>query len=129
MFKIFPVADTESAKKYTLACGAPFTEGAFTYAMTDHDTEALMGISQFEIGAGYGYIYALREPAGADDFEAMFILGRQTMSFIDTCGVHICRAPLDAAPATLMKAIGFKEQNGEYYCDMQGFFDGSHCAG
>ena len=55
----------------------------------------------------------------------MFILGRQTMNFIDSCGAHICYAANDAGDEKLICAIGFnKNQNGEYFVDMTGMFEG-----
>ena len=86
-----------------------------------------MGMSQFEIGNN-GYIYDIKEAPKCDDFEAMFILARQTMNFIDICGNHTCYASKDAGKERLLRAIGFKEIDGKMYCDMTGMFDG-HCGG
>ncbi len=74
------------------------------------------------------YIYDVKEAPNHDDFEAMFILGRQTMNFIDTCGAHTCYADKCAGIERLLKAIGFKENGDKLYCDMTGMFDG-HCSG
>ena len=66
----------------------------------------------------------------AEDYEAIFILGRATMNFIDLCGVHTLKATDNAADSTLLKAIGLRPiEDGSYFCDMTGFFDGSHCSG
>ena len=130
MFKISPIQDTEVQKKYAEACGIPCREGLFAYAMVDVDSLELMGMSQFEIGDGVGYIADLVPRVGYDDFEAMFILGRQTMNFIDLCGAHSVKASTETTDETLLRAIGFKKQDGgEYFCDMDGMFDGKHCSG
>ena len=130
MFKITPVQDPSVAREYAALCNIEIREGAFIYAMTDVETGNLMGMSQFEIMGEYGYIYNLSEAPGLNDFEAMFILGRQTMNFIDLCGAHLCRADKHASRAELLKAIGFKESADTYLaCDMSGMFDGSHCSG
>ena len=129
MFKITPIQDTSLAKKYIEACGANFRDLCFVYAMTDCDTDELMGVAQFELVGEYGYIFDLKEPEGSDDFEAMFILGRQTMNFINSCGLDICRASLDAGNSELIKAIGFKCYENFYECNTDGMFDGSHCSG
>ena len=130
MFKISPIQDTEVQKKYAEACGSPCREGLFAYAMLNVDSLELMGMSQFEIGDGVGYIADLVPRVGYDDFEAMFILGRQTMNFIDLCGAHSVKASAETTDDTLLRAIGFKKQeNGEYFCDMDGMFDGKHCSG
>ena len=127
MFKISPIQDKELQKKYAEECGAQFCPELFAYSMINQESGELMGMSQFEI-SDCGYIYDIKEMPQLDDFEAMFILARQTMNFIDTCGIHTVRAPLDAAGERLMTAIGFKSVGDEYFCDMTGMFDG-HCGG
>ena len=128
MFKITPINDKEMQKEFAAACGATFNPDFFAYAMTDAISGEIMGFSQFEIDGEFGYISALKPRLDYDDFEAMFILGRATMNFIDTCGAHSCRASSDASEERLIKAIGFKLIDGEYICDMTGMFDG-HCDG
>ena len=97
--------------------------------MTDDENGELMGISQFEINENGGFISDLREPADRSDYEAMFILGRATMNFIDLCGSHKCYAKKEAGDKKLLHAIGFKtEVNELLYCDMTGMFDGK-CSG
>ena len=128
MFKITPINDKQIQKQFAEACGAKYNEDFFAYAMTDAESGEIMGFSQFEIDGDFGYISSLRPKIGYEDFEAMFILGRATMNFIDTCGAHACRASLDAAEERLIKAIGFKLCEEEYICDMTGMFDG-HCDG
>ena len=127
MFKISPIEDKETQKKIIEQLGGKFREDFFAYVMIDNESGALMGASQFEI-AKDGYISDLREASGLSDFEAMFILGRATMNFIDMCGAHTCRASLDAGEERLLKSIGFKEVSGEYFSDMTGMFDGN-CKG
>ena len=129
MFKITPIQDVSLAKSYLEACGASEKALCFLYAMTDCDTAEIMGVAQFELTGEYGYIYDLKEPETLNDFEAMFILGRQTMNFINSCGLDICRASLDAGKPELMSAIGFKKYDGFYECNTAGMFDGSHCSG
>ena len=127
MFKITPIQEKTRQKEICALFGTEFRPEAFGYIMYDIDTEALMGFSQFEIG-DTGYIYDLLPAKGDDDFEAMFILGRQTMNFIDICGAHTCYARKHAGNARLLRAIGFKDKDESLFCDMTGMFDG-HCSG
>ena len=127
MFKITPIQDKTMQEEICSLCGAKFHSNAFAYHMFDIESGETMGMSQFEIGEA-GYIYDIKEAPDRDDFEAMFILARQTMNFIDICENHICYAAKDAASAQLLKAVGFKEEDGEYFCNMTGMFDG-HCDG
>ena len=128
MFKISPIETKEEQKEIIESLGGVYREDYFAYAMRDNESGALMGASQFEISKGTGYISDLREPEGLSDFEAMFILGRATMNFIDMCGAHECRASVDAGDERLLKCIGFKEVGGELFADMTGMFDGN-CKG
>ena len=128
MFKITPCRDKPRQKEICELCGAEFKPDAFAYQMIDARDGHLMGMSQFDISES-GYIYNIKEAKDLSDFEAMFILGRQTMNFIDSCGAHTCYAAADAGDEKLIHAIGFKKQdNGEYFRDMTGMFDG-HCDG
>lgn len=127
MFKITPIQDKAKQKEICELFGAKFRPDAFGYIMYDIDTDEFMGFSQFEI-LSEGVIYDLLPTKDTDDFEAMFILGRQTMNFIDLCGVHICKAEKESGDSRLLRAIGFKEIDGVLFCDMTGMFDG-HCSG
>ena len=130
MFKIFPIQDPSMQKQYAELSGSPYRDGAFAYAMCDASTHEPMGFSQFEIKDDGGWLLDLRPISAKDDYEAMFILGRQTMNFIDLCGTHILNATADAADEMLLHAIGLRiTKDGKYSCDMTGFFDGSHCSG
>ena len=125
MFKIIPIQTISEQKRIAELCDAECREGFFAYAMLDFDTLDVMGFSQFEINGELGYIADIKERVGNDDFEAMFILARQTMNFIDTCGAHKCKMAEDAATERLSLAVGFKKDGDGYSCDMTGMFDGN----
>ena len=130
MFKITPIQSFEEQKLCADKCGILAREGFFGYKMIDLDTSELMGMSQFEIREDGGYISELVPRVGYDDFEAMFILGRQTMNFIELCGARTVKASDAYTDCALLRAIGFKKlESGEYFCDMEGMFDGKHCSG
>ena len=124
MFKITPIQDKTRQKEVCDKCEAAFREDFFAYEMYECETLELMGMSQFQIGAE-GYISDIREFENRGDFEAMFILGRQTMNFINSCGAVICKASFDAGDPKLLSAIGFKVSDGDVLiCDTDGMFDG-----
>ena len=123
MFVISPVRDLEERNKIISELKMTEIFGSFMYSMKDKKTGALLGTSQFDICDGFGYIYDLRCATEPFDFEAMFILARQTMNFIEGCGAHICYADEAAADNAFLKAVGFNDQ---LFCDMTGMFDG-HC--
>ena len=124
MFKITPIQDKSRQKEICEMCGTTLRESFFAYIMYDCDTLEVMGMSQFEIGET-GHISDLREPEGRSDTEAMFILGRQTMCFIESCGASICTAERDAGDPRLLHAIGFRDDGNMLSCNMTGMFDGN----
>ena len=126
MFKITPVNDDAEMRELTSVASIPYFEGAFYYKMFDMESGELMGFSVFEIHKDFGEILALYEAEGRDDFEAMFILGRQTLNFIDLCGMHCVRADTSYASERLLLAIGFKKKEDSFAINLEGMFDG-HC--
>ncbi len=125
MFKISPIQDKKTQEEYANQCGAVFYPESFAYSMINNETDELMGFAQFDIADGVGYIKDLKARIGYSDFEAMFILGRATLNFIDLCGIHTCRASIDAGEERLIKGIGFKLVENEYVADLTGMFDGN----
>ncbi len=129
MFKISPIQDKELQKKFCAYCDIDYAEDLFAYSMINQEKGELMGVSQFDISGEFGFIHSIKPRIGYSDFEAMFILGRATMNFIDLCGSHICYADSRGGDLSLLKSIGFKETDeGRLFADMTGMFDG-HCDG
>ena len=127
MFKITPVSDIDEARSLCESLALPYFEGAFYYKMFDMESGNLMGLSVFELYAAHGEILALKESDGLDDFEAMFILTRQTMNFINLCGHKRCIATVAHAPERLLTCAGFKScDEGKMEANLEGMFDG-HC--
>ena len=125
MFKISPVQDKATEQKYLAAVGIADDGCAFTYAMTDVESGDLMAVARFDILGNEGFISRLAEVPARNDYEAMFILARQTMNFIDTCGAHICKAAADCADERFLLAVGFKKDDNGYSADMRGMFSGN----
>ena len=127
MFKILPIQSKEEQAQCAELCNAVYLAEAFGYAMRDFETESLMGFAQFDICGERAELYDLKPANGGDDFEAMFILGRQTLNFMEKCGAEIVYAAEGCADITLLKAIGFKLcDNGGYSIHIKGIFEG-HC--
>jgi hypothetical protein len=88
-----------------------------------------MGFSQFDLDGEGATLYDLKEKIGQSDFEAIFILGRATLEFVERCGAEECFAYLSAADETLLRAIGLRtECEGGLSGRIAGMFDG-HCEG
>lgn len=125
MLKVLPIQTKDHQKECAEKCDVPYIPDALAYEATV-DGE-LVGICQFRVTAEGGLIYDLASVPGIDDFESMFIMGRGTLNFIDLCGVHRARFVGEVKDATLLRAVGFKEnENGIFEINLEGFFE-DHC--
>ncbi len=113
MLIVKPIEDKETQRKICEECGVKY-DAAFL-ACSAYDGDKLIGIFQFEFSDGKAVIHDIREKPGVDDFEAMFIMTRGTLNFIDLCGFHLACCTSDAASVTLLKATGFREIEKNYF--------------
>lgn len=118
MLEIKPIEDKKTQKEYCVLCGVSYKADDMAYGASEGGK--LLGVCQFRIGNGTGYIHDLICADGVDDFEALFLMGRQTLNFIDLCGVH--KAEFCGEESRLTKAIGFKKDGGKLTMDLEGFF-------
>ena len=122
MLKVLPI---QTKTEQELACsriGIPYRKELLAYAATVD--EELVGVCQFRLGEDGGEIFDLAQMPGVDDFEAMFIMGRATLNFIDLCGVHYAFCRSTQIDEVLLRAIGFsKNSDGIYDVDLTHFFD------
>ena len=127
MLTVKPIQSKSDQEFFCSKCNIPYDEDLMAYgAYVDGE---FVGICQFAIKGDRGFIKNIAPVSGTNDFEAMFIMGRGTMNFIDLCGAHKAIAIKDAGNESLLKAIGFKQnENDEFFCDMTGFFEGN-CSG
>lgn len=127
MFTIKPIQDKAEQEALCEKCGITYDADCMAYKA---DVDGVFaGMSQFRITGDTGYIRDLVPSPDLYDFEVMFIMGRQTMNFIDLCGVHTCRCRKDAGRDTLLSGIGFRDDGSDtLYADTTHMFDGSDCA-
>ncbi len=120
MLEIKPIQDKSAQKALCELCGAVYRPDALAYSA--YDNGAPVGISQFRIIEDAGHLYDLCNTVGVDDLEALIIMGRATLNFIDLCGIH--HAYFEGKNVRGARAIGFREeQNGALYVSMEGMFE------
>ena len=128
MLKVLPIQSKISQEEICLRCGVKYDPDLLAYSATVDDQ--LAGVCQFKLSDKGGLIYDLAPVKDSFDFEAMFVLGRGTLNFIDLCGVHyaIYRGEAkDEQTERLVKAVGFKlTERGTYEVNLEGFFT-DHC--
>ena len=132
MLKVLPIQSKAEQEALCLRCHVKFDPDLLAYAATVDDDP--VGICQFKLTDRGGVLYDLAKIDGhvektpGADFEAMFVMGRGTLNFIDLCGAHLCEAARDAGDPKLLHAIGFRERDKKLFVNMTGMFDG-HCDG
>lgn len=128
MLIVKPILKKENQEEICAACGAVYD--ADLLACAAHEDDQLLGFCQFAFSGSTAVITDLRPKLGVDDFEAMFILGRGTLNYIDLCGIHYARCLPSAGDLSLIRAIGFKENDQKLLeMDLTDQFTGkcSHC--
>lgn len=105
MLIVKPILDKETQKELGNKCGVCFNPDALAFSA--YNDEEFFGFCQFEVSGTVATLTDLRSVA--DDFEAMFIMSRGALNYIDLCGFHIARCSSSAGNLTLLRAIGFKE--------------------
>ncbi len=120
MLIIKPVQDKKDQEAFCAACGVDYDADLLCYAAWV-DGE-LTGVSQFGLSGGVGHLIDLAPVKGGDDWDAMFIMGRQTMNFIDLHGIHSAVFDGKIEPAFAMK-LGFIMQDGVWKVDLTHFFE------
>ena len=130
MLKVLPIQSKAEQEALCQKCNVIFQPDLLAYAATVDDD--LVGICQFKLSAEGGVLYDLAkveghvEPAPGSDFEAMFVMGRGTLNFIDLCGIHSATF-VGHTDETLLRAIGFtKKEDGVWWINLEGFFT-DHC--
>ena len=128
MLKVLPIQSKITQEEICLRCGVKYDPDLLAYSATVDDE--LAGVCQFKLTDKGGMVYDLAPVKDSFDFEAMFVLGRGTLNFIDLCGVHyaIYRGEVkDEQTERLVKAVGFKlTERDTYEVNLEGFFT-DHC--
>lgn len=126
MLIVSPVQTITEKEELCKLCDIDLVDGAFMYVA--NVDEKPVGVSQFEIKGEYCHIHHLANTKGNNDFEAMFIMARQTLNFCDLCGSHDAYLlNAEKVDERLRVAVGFRlTSDQKWYMDLRGFFE-EHC--
>ena len=125
MLKVLPIQSKAEQEALCLRCHVKFDPDLLAYAATVDGR--LAGVCQFKLTADGGILYDLAPASDFYDFEALFVMGRGTLNFIDLCGVHRAFYDGTADNEALIKAVGFKKNDqGRFEVNLEGFFT-DHC--
>ena len=124
MLTVLPIQSKDIQRELCEKCCIDFIENAFAYRADDGD---FIGICQFYFKDDNGYIENLTYAPNVSDWEAMIIMLRASMSFMYRCGIKIVYLNGMTDTELLSKSGFLKNENGEYYIDVQKFYGGSCC--
>ena len=132
MLKVLPIQSKLHQEELCMRCNVNFNADLLAYeALVDEEP---VGICQFKLTDRGGILYDLAQITdqtesnpSCSNFEAMFVMGRGTLNFIDLCGIHYAIYGGTAPNEDLLRAIGFvKNAEGIFEINLEGFFT-DHC--
>ena len=122
MLEVLPIQEKSRQEEVCLLCGIEYKPELMAYSATV-DGE-LVGVCQFTMSDKGGELVDLKNVSGIKDTQALFVVGRATLNFIDLCGVHYAFCRSTEIDEILLRAIGFsKNSDGMYDVDLTHFFD------
>ena len=121
MITVKPIETKAEQARLCALCGIPFDAELLAYRAEDEGVFA--GVCQFKLDGEGGHLYHLAAPVGETQNEALFVLGRATLNFIDLCGVKTAFFEGEGIPDALLRRIGFApDEKGRYSISLEGFF-------
>lgn len=124
MLKVYAIQSKEEQAALCAHCNITYDPDLLCYCATVDDIP--VGICQFTLLAEGGCIYDLAPIKGQKpDKQALFVLGRATLNFIDLCNIHTAFFDGDCTiiGEQLLHAIGFrKNDSGRFSVDLTDFF-------
>ncbi len=124
MLTVLPIQSKQEQEAVCIRCAVPYRAECMAYEARVNDQ--LVGICQFHLHDGIGHITDFAEylPEGAkSDTEALFIMARGCLNFIDLCGVHRAFFEAEFHNEDLVHAIGFRKNSESVWeIDLTDFF-------
>ena len=119
MLIIEPVQNKDEQERICEACSVNYKPEFLAYSAKEDDK--LLGVLQFRLNGEYGEIYDLANAVGVDDRDALVIMGRAALNFIDLCGVG--KAKIFGCGEKLPRLLEFAlNKNNEFELDLEGYF-------
>lgn len=125
MLKILPIQSKLTQEEICVKCGVTYNPDLLAYSAQVDDR--LAGVCQFKLTDKGGIIYDIAPTTDFYDRDALFVMGRGALNFIDLCGVHYATYVGEVKDESLLMQIGFKKNDdGIFEIDLSGFFT-DHC--
>lgn len=125
MLTVLPIQSKQEQETICVRCGVPYRPDYLAYAAKVD--EHLAGVCQFRLDKDGAHLtdFASYTPEnGTIDTEALFIMARGCLNFVDLCGVHTAFFDADFPDEAFIHAIGFrKNAQNKWEMNLAGFFE------
>lgn len=121
MYRISPIQTKEEQELTCNKLGCEYDADMLAYSAKTEDGQ-LLGVCQFVLRDETGFIKELVGSTEIEDYEAVFIMARAALNFLDLCGAK--KAVYNGEEKPIVRALGFKpDENGRLTLDLEGFFE------
>lgn len=122
MITITPIQSKKEQERLCALCHVPYRTEHLAYEARN-DAGRFVGLCQFTLNAGGGHICELAVTDPGDPDDALFVLGRATLNFMDLCGTKTAFFDGSGVSDAILRRIGFAtDSNGRYTVSLDGFF-------
>lgn len=119
MLEVKPIQSKEKQEYYCDICGIEYDIDTLAYAACEDGV--FIGMVQFAIRSKAGIIYNITLKPDINNTEALLIMGRAAMNFIDLC--RVCDIYYEDEDKKLGDALGFRQNSeGKLYINTEGLF-------
>ena len=125
MLRARPLRNINEQKNACDACGMQHNADFLYYAIFEDETDCL-GNCAFKFGPGYAEVLDVKPKIGTYDDEAMFILGKGVLNFIDLIGFK--KVVYKADDTKHAKLMEYYPKDGVMQVNLEGYFE-EHCKG
>ena len=128
MLIVKPILDKTIQKELGDICNAKYDPDFLAFSAYEEDK--FVGFCQFSVSGTVATAQDFRSIPGLNDFEAMFIMSRGALNYMELCGFKIAKCTESAADPVLIRSIGFKKVDEIWYeMDLPNEFTGkcSNC--
>ena len=128
MFAVKPLPDKEVQQQLCTMLNTTYINDSLAYFAADLEDDGsaikeLIGLLQFTMNDDRGEILTLVPFPGKESDEAMIIMERACMSFMWRSGIKHFTMKETAGPNEVLCRSGLPKKNGEYFVDLDRFFD------
>ncbi len=127
MFQVQPVRSKELQAQIAALLGCEFHENTYAFFAGELAEDAatitsVIGMCQFTFDPEKSVIKSIAHAPGAEKDEAVFILARTVMNSVYRAEIPIIAIEETAADMDFIKALGFRDVDGELKIDLKKFY-------